>query len=200
MPVGLQSGKPTIKERQRLLREDAILDGARDLLVSRGLGAMTLEDLSAHVGISKPTLYLHFRSKEEVVAGMMTRGLRAAGRKLHEFSSSLPAAEALKALIEWLIDERAQNECCPMTDLCTALSQLAQEPIRVAEREFCLEIERHVEAAQRAGAARPGVPAILVSQALLSIAKDRSYRDMLAEGSTNVPTMKRAVVQMLLGD
>ena len=41
--------------------------------------------------------------------------------------------------------------------------------------------------------------AIFVSQTLLSISKDRSYHGLLAEGRTDVPTMQRSVVRMLLG-
>lgn len=194
-----ETRKPSLKERQRQLREDAILDAAEELLMSKGLGAMTLEEISAEVGISKPTLYQHFRSKEEVVAGLMTRGLRDASRKLREFAETTPPVEALRSLIEWFVEQRAKKDCGPLTDLCMAVSQMAQGPMREAERAFSLEIERLVEAAQGDGSIRPGVPAMFVSQTLLSICKDQSYHDLLADGRTDVPTMQRAVVQMLLG-
>ncbi len=194
-----QLRKPTLKERQRQLREDAILDAAEDLLLNRGLGAMTLEDLSVEVGISKPTLYQHFRSKDEVIAGIMTRGLRAAKRQLQEFSAVLPPAKALKALIEIFVEKRAENNCGPVTDLCIALSQLAQGPIREAEREFNDEIEVLVTAGQRDGTIRAGVPALFISQTMISISKDTTYHDMLTDGRTNIPTMKKALIEMLLG-
>lgn len=192
--------KPTLKERQRQLREDAILDAAGDLLIGRGLGAMTLEDLSVQVGISKPTLYQHFRSKDEVIAGLMTRGLREASRKLREFADTMPPERALRSLIEWVVERRAESDCGPMTDLCIAVSQIAQGPIREAEDAFSLEVERLVEAGLKEGTIRPGVPALFISRTLLSISKDWSYRELLLDGRTDVPTMKRAIVQMLLGD
>lgn len=192
--------KPTLKERQRQLREDAILDAAEELLFDKGLGAMTLEELSVHVGISKPTLYQHFRSKDEVISGVMTRGLREATRKVQELAAALPPADAVRALIEWFVERRSENDCGPVTDLCLAVSQIAQGPMRDAEQTFSLEVERLVEAAQKAGTLRPSVPALFISRTLLSISKDRSYRDLLIDGRTDVPTMKRAVVQMLLGD
>lgn len=192
--------KPTLKERQRQLREDAILDAAEELLLDKGLATMTLEELSVHVGISKPTLYQHFRSKDEVISGIMTRGLREATRKVQELAASLPPAQAVRSLIEWFVEQRAENDCGPVTDLCLAISQIAQGPMRDAEQTFNGEVERLVEAAQKEGTIRPGVPALFVSRTLLSILKDRSYRDLLVEGRTDIPTMKRAVVQMLLGD
>lgn len=203
MPIGMSTDagprKPTLKERQRQLREDAILDAAEELLLDNGLGAMTLEDLSVHVGISKPTLYQHFRSKDEVISGLMTRGLREATRKVSEFAATLPPEQAMRALIEWFVDVRAHKDCGPVTDLCLAISQIAQVPMREAEQEFSREVERLVEKGQQAGTLRPTVPALFVSRTLLSICKDRSYRDLLVEGKTDIPTMKKAVVQMLLG-
>lgn len=192
--------KPTLKERQRQLREDAILDAAEELLIDKGIGGMTLEDLSAHVGISKPTLYQHFRSKDEVIAGVMTRCLREAGRQLREFEAIMPPADALRALIEWFIDRRAESDCGPVTDLCIAVSQIAQGPMREAEDAFSQEVERLVESGIKDGSIRKGVPALFISRTLLSISKDWSYRELLADGRTDIPTMKKAVIQMLLGE
>ncbi len=195
-----ETRKPSMKERQRQMREDAILDAAEEILFAKGLAAMTLDDVIAEVGISKPTLYQHFRSKEELVSSIMTRALREAGRKLHELSAALPPGQALRTLIEWFIEERAQNDCGPVTDLCITLSLMAQGPIREAERAFSREIEALVVAAQKEGSIRVTVPAMFVSQTLLSISKDCSYRDLLSDGRADVATMKQAVVQMLLGD
>ncbi len=198
-PDAATTRKPSLKERQRQLREDAILDAAEEMLLTKGLSAMTLEDLSAEVGVSKPTLYGHFRSKEEVIAGVMTRCLRDAGRKLHDLAASQPPAQALRSLIEWFVEESSKRECGPVTDLCLAVSQIAQTPMREAERAFSAEIERLVDLAQKDGSVRSGIPPMFVSQTLLSISKDQSYHDMLADGRTDVPTMQKAVVQMLLG-
>jgi AcrR family transcriptional regulator len=208
MPIGMSTPnsdtattrKPSLKERQRQMREDAILDAAEEQLLTKGLAAMTLDDLIAEVGISKPTLYQHFRSKEELVSSIMTRELREAARKLHELAAAMPPGQALRALIEWFVEQRAQNDCGPVTDLCITLSLMAQGPIREAERAFTHEIELLVEAAQKEGSVRTSVPSIFVSQTLLSISKDCSYRDMLSSGRTNTEDMKQAVVRMLLGD
>lgn len=193
------SRKPSLKERQRQLREEAILDAAEDLLLNRGLGAMTLEDLAIEVGISKPTLYLHFRSKDEVIAGIMTRGLRDAKRQLEEFAAVMPPAKALTALIERFVEKRAEGTCGPVTDLCLALSQIAQAPIREAEREFSEAIERVVAMGQEGGSIDHRIPALFIAQTMLSISKDQTYHDMLKDGRTDVATMQKAMVRMLLG-
>jgi len=52
---------------------EAILDAADRLLARYGYKKMTMEDLAQEVGIGKGTIYLHFRSKEELVLSHIDR-------------------------------------------------------------------------------------------------------------------------------
>jgi len=49
-----------------MLREE-ILAAARALLSEKGYAAMSMDELAAQVGISKPTLYSHFMTKDDIV-------------------------------------------------------------------------------------------------------------------------------------
>ena len=51
----------------------AILDATERLLGRRGYEAMTVEQIAASAGVSKPTIYLRYRSKREVVGAMIDR-------------------------------------------------------------------------------------------------------------------------------
>jgi AcrR family transcriptional regulator len=51
----------------------AILDAAERLLGRRGYEAMTIDQVAAAAGVSKPTIYLRYRSKRELVAAMIDR-------------------------------------------------------------------------------------------------------------------------------
>jgi AcrR family transcriptional regulator len=51
----------------------AILDATERLLGARGYEAMTVEQVAAAAGISKPTVYLRYRSKGELVTAMIDR-------------------------------------------------------------------------------------------------------------------------------
>lgn len=190
--------KPSMKERQRQMREDAILDAAEELLTKKGLGAMTLDDLILEVGISKPTLYQHFRSKEELIVSIMTRGLRDATRKIHELEAELPPGKALRAIIDWIVGIHA-DDGCPVTDLCATLSVMAQEPIRDHERIFCGEVERLFKRAQQEGTVRPEVSAMLVAQMLMSVAKDSRYQELIESGRTDFESLRKALAVLLLG-
>lgn len=195
----MATAKLSVKERQRQLREDMILDTAEEILASRGLAGLTLDDLIVEVGISKPTLYQHFRSKEELIGAIMTRRLREGQRLLAEYEHTLKPGEALRKMVDWFIELRAKD-ACPVTSLCITLSLIAQEPIREAERNFAQALERLVASAQGEGAVRKDIPAIFVSQTLFSIAKDWSYHDLFMEGRADVDSLKKSIYRMLLGE
>ena len=54
-------------------REEAILDAADRLLARYGYKKMTIDDLAREAGIGKGTVYLHFKSKEDVVLSHIDR-------------------------------------------------------------------------------------------------------------------------------
>src|SRR6185369_14888478 len=97
--------KPSMKERQWELREHTILETARELLSRKGFDAMTLEDVISEVGISKPTLYQHFTSKEQLAVTVLIREINDTCKRLKEYEATLPPDQALKAMIDWAINQ-----------------------------------------------------------------------------------------------
>jgi AcrR family transcriptional regulator len=57
-------------------REDLILDAVDRLLARYGYKKMTIDDLAKEAGIGKGTVYLHFKSKEDVVFSHVDRIVR----------------------------------------------------------------------------------------------------------------------------
>jgi AcrR family transcriptional regulator len=66
--VSVPRGRPRRHET-----DAAILDATEQLLARRGYEAMTVEQVAAAAGISKPTIYLRYRSKADLVAAMIDR-------------------------------------------------------------------------------------------------------------------------------
>lgn len=56
-----------LRERRRQLLRDEIVQAAGALMHDKGYAAMSMDELASQVGISKPTLYSHFTTKEEIV-------------------------------------------------------------------------------------------------------------------------------------
>src|ERR1700748_1016227 len=57
----------------RLQRADRILDTARELLLSWGYRRVTIDELARRAGVGKGTVYLHWRSREEVFQAVSAR-------------------------------------------------------------------------------------------------------------------------------
>ena len=57
--------KLSYKERSRLRREQDILRTAARMIRDNGYANLNMDDLADEVGISKPTLYQHFKGKDD---------------------------------------------------------------------------------------------------------------------------------------
>lgn len=58
-------------------REDSILDSALEIISEQGIVCLTMDKLVAATAYSKGTLYNHFSSKEDVLAGLCNRNMRS---------------------------------------------------------------------------------------------------------------------------
>lgn len=85
--------------RQENIR-DLILDAVDSLLARFGYKKMTMEDLAREVGIGKGTIYLHFRSKEELVLAHVDRIAETVIGKLREsVGAEEPVARRLRHML-----------------------------------------------------------------------------------------------------
>jgi len=80
--------------------EELILDAADRLLARYGYRKMTIDDLAAEVGIGKGTIYLHFRSKEDLVYSHIDRVINRVIERLRRvLRSGLPPADKIREMI-----------------------------------------------------------------------------------------------------
>jgi len=61
------------KEREKAAREELILDHAQRILLKDGFQNLNLDALAESVEYSKGTLYLHFRTKEDIALAVVAR-------------------------------------------------------------------------------------------------------------------------------
>ncbi|RCG27305.1 TetR/AcrR family transcriptional regulator [Sphaerisporangium album] len=61
------------RPRQDLHRADRILDSAAELLLRLGYRKVTIEDIARHAGIGKGTVYLHWRTKQQLFEALLLR-------------------------------------------------------------------------------------------------------------------------------
>lgn len=96
----------SFKNKAFKLREDAILDATTKILGAKGFDLMTMDDVAIEAGISKPSLYKHFKSKEDLVGEAMIRLINGAIERLDNMPKELTPRERLKALLEWALRVR----------------------------------------------------------------------------------------------
>ncbi|MBU6492742.1 MAG: TetR/AcrR family transcriptional regulator [Burkholderiales bacterium] len=98
--------KLSFKDQAFKLREDAILDAATRMLAGKGFDLMTMDDVALEVGISKPSLYKHFRSKEDLVGEALIRLIDGAIEHLGQMPATLTPLQRLSDLLEWALRVR----------------------------------------------------------------------------------------------
>lgn len=101
--------KFSFKDQAFKLRERAILDATTSVLGTKGYDLMTMDDVAGAVGISKPSLYKHFKSKEELVGEAMIRLLDGAIDQMAAMDAALTPVQKLSALLEWALRVRLRG-------------------------------------------------------------------------------------------
>lgn len=89
---------------------DKILDAAEPLFARRGFAGIGLAEVAEAVGLSKSSLFHHFRSKAQLYAAVVARILlRIEGRVVSVLAAGGTAEERLDRSIDALIDELAAH-------------------------------------------------------------------------------------------
>ena len=86
-------------------RADRILDTARDLLLLWGYRRVTIDELARRAGVGKGTIYLHWRSREEVFHAVSTREAAAMADAIVQAIRDDPAEVALHRYLRRLFVE-----------------------------------------------------------------------------------------------
>lgn len=87
------------RERVRALMRQEILDAARKLVQEEGIKGLTMRALGRAVGVTAPTLYDYFPSKEAVLDAMFIQGTQLLSKAFDDaIASSPPGRERLRAI------------------------------------------------------------------------------------------------------
>jgi TetR/AcrR family transcriptional repressor of mexJK operon len=116
------SGAPTPLPRTRRssAKRDAIAEAAAQRFLAGGYLGTTVEEIAAHAGVAKQTVYEHFGGKEQLFTEIMLNTIDEVGRPFFERLAELEEAD----------------------DVQVALGGLARELIAVAKEPRLLELRR----------------------------------------------------------
>lgn len=140
--------------------ETRILRQARADFFAHGYGAFTMDALAAELGLSKKTLYVHFRGKDEIIAAVidhLAAEIRAEADALLRHRE-LEFAEKLRGLVETLVERMALLSPRTVRDLQRYAPQLHARVQAVRGRTLPYVFGRFVEEGQLAGLVRTDQP------------------------------------------
>jgi AcrR family transcriptional regulator len=100
--MGIQERKEREKERRR----QQIMVAAKRVFTEKGFSSATMEDIAASAELSAGTLYLYFKSKDELYASLSLRVLQYLNIRLEQLKgeSSLTLDEAISAMKAAMLD------------------------------------------------------------------------------------------------
>ena len=153
-------GRLSFKDQAFKLREDAILDATTRTLASKGFDLMTMDDVALEVGISKPSLYKHFKSKEDLAGAAMVRLLDGAQDFLDARPQNEPPLAQLSALLEWAMRVRLGGGLPFLPSASPQVREMLTRNLRYVAAVIKLnsQLKKRVQAAKKAGQLRSDLP------------------------------------------
>jgi AcrR family transcriptional regulator len=163
---GSDMAKLSYKERARLRREQEILKTAARMIRDQGYANLNMDELAEQVGISKPTLYQHFKGKDDMVVRAMLSSIEAMEAYMDELSPA-PAIDHLEAIMRYMLNSHADPDgfsVAIMRDTSLAMRHLTDAPEGMVETQLRVneKVMQLVERAKAEGDIAEGMPNVVV--------------------------------------
>jgi len=155
MSLSKQEKKHTRWRRRKEARAPELIAAALELFVERGYSATRLDDVARQAGVSKGTVYLYFKNKEDlfraVVREMVLPELARVEEQVNHSTGS--AEELLRQLVHEWWNRVGNTRLCGIPKLMIAeagnfpevASYFVKEAVQGARRIFARVLERGIE-------------------------------------------------------
>lgn len=177
----------SLKEKQRREREALILKAAEEILVEKGYHETSMDEIAAHVGVAKGTVYLHFPSKENLVVAIFERDMQQFLQSLDDVTL-LPMTnrEKLEALLRFFYGDlfskrtRLLYAIATNTDL-QRLLMAKDSCMRDLWQQLAERVTKLLDAGKAAGEFDTSVPTNVMMSAFFSLLSPRSYERLVMD-------------------
>ncbi len=162
-------------------KRDSILNAARTVFSRDGYAASSVEDVAVQAGIAKGTVYLYFKSKEEMYLAALLRDLRALSENAR---AEMDRAPSLREKIEAFLRVRLEYCRAHKDFLRIYLAEYSgacvktSKPMQRLQRENLRGLASLIEAAADRREIRR-VPAAALAAKLFDIARGLIERQLL---------------------
>jgi AcrR family transcriptional regulator len=156
-------GRPTREQAAAIA--DAVLAGAHEMFLAKGYAAAGMDEIAAHVGVSKLTIYRRFPSKEALLIAVVDRVIAelTAAVELNVLASTSPL-DALEETIKTVFKASVEPDAVSFGRLLScesAHNAMLRQRFSAWQGKIRGPVLRQISAAQQQGKIDDGDPAIL---------------------------------------
>ncbi len=178
----------SLKEKQRQERESLILKAAEEVLLEKGYHETSIDEIAAHVGIAKGTVYLHFPSKENLVIAIFEREMQ---QLMQYIDLTMDSQLTAWGKIEAIFDVMHGGMMSKRMRLLFSISDNAGLKHLLVEKTGCLRetwdqltarLNSLFEEGKAEGAFDSTLPTMVMVSAFYSLLSPKSYDRLTAEG------------------
>lgn len=162
----------SLRERRKQLLREEILAAAQVLIAEKGYGAMSMDELAAQVGISKPTLYLHFANKDALVMEAIKDEMRVLVALIEEQAAGRSPLDLLAFVLRAILERQLRAHTLGMGPWPEVFRLMCEDEGALG---FMQRIDRDIVAQVRLGIERGEIAASLDPAAIVG-----SFYGMLA--------------------
>ena len=116
---------------------DRLCEIATDLFYKRGIRAVGVDEIVSEAGVTKPTLYRNYASKDLLVSACLTAQIADAQKKMDAIAQSLPddPLAQLRAIIVAMAEDMSRPDYrgCPMTNAAVEFPDSAHPARKLSE-------------------------------------------------------------------
>lgn len=98
------------KEREKEQRKQLILNAAQKLFFTKGINSTTMDDIAVEAELAKGTLYIYFKSKEDIQYEVSLRGAELLNRKLRRLVDENSSGLENLLIMGWAFIEFSKDE------------------------------------------------------------------------------------------
>ena len=105
--------------------KNKILDAAEQMVQDRGLNAVSFQDLADAVGLRKPSVFHHFKNKEELTLALIDRCATKHGPQYAEVvAKDIPGPEKLRQIANIFEDGLVNRRPCLLAALGSSINTM----------------------------------------------------------------------------
>ena len=149
--------------KERIKRE------AMRLFVEHGVDAVSMRDIADAAGLKAPSLYAHFRSRDQLILDLFAASYADYGRQIATAAATKGTAQdQLKAMVTLVCELHAKDELLFNFLLLTQHGSLRQIPVEI--------ICRWVETAMNTGKIPQGNPTLTAASIIGAIVQTATFK------------------------